>query len=491
MSAVEARRSHGVRTFAHDDPSEVTCELYRAYGHSVYRFAYHMLGNREDAEDAAQASFLSIHAALAAGTEVREPQAWVLKIARNECLGRISGRMRRPLAGSLDDEGSAEVPARGPSVPQEVELRGDVQVASVALEGLPTTQREAFVLREWLGLSTGEIADSLGTTVSAVDALLNRARRELIRAVAAGEGSAGCGQTRQALQRGLLDRRTRAHLVRCKPCRAARRAVQPGLAGIRVLVPPAAIAERLADALPGFSLAGSAAVATGAAGSGGIAALVAKSALTPVAVKTAAAAALAALAVGGATELRGLSRPSPARHASPAATAPAPAAGAEASGSRSVLVSDTGAGRRGDVGAASVGRDGAGGGVRAHGGTTHDDGAFGGGSGGRSDTERRDGTRRRPGRTRGDDGGESGSGSGGAIALRSGEHHHRSTGRDDGTDRTRFTGGDGSVAPWTGTHHHHVYWQPSGGRSGGTSGTWSGGTGGDASATGGTAGGDD
>jgi RNA polymerase sigma-70 factor (ECF subfamily) len=458
MSAVEERRSHGVRTFTHDDPSRATADLYRAFGPSVYRFAYHMLGNREDAEDASQAAFLSVHAALAAGTEVREPQAWVLKIARNECLGRITGRMRRPLAGSLDDDASAEVAARGPSVPQAVELRGDVQVASVALEGLPTTQREAFVLREWLGFSTGEIADSLGTTVSAVDALLNRARRELIRAVAAGEGTAGCGQTRLALQRGLLDRRTRAHLVRCKPCRAARRAVQPARAGVRALVPPAAIAERLADALPGFSLAGSAAVATGAAGSGGIAALAAKTALGPVALKTAAAAALAALAVGGATELRGLSRPSPARNAAaaPAGSTAATAGRRPARAHAARVVPE----RRATLLAAEIGNG----------------GAAGARSGGSRFTSRRTG---------GGDGGSSA-----AQRLRRRFHwQRRHDGRHDGTrsDRTRSDGGtvfasrrdggDGGELR-SGTHHpyHHVFWQPSGGSSPDGSGSSTGGT---------------
>ena len=86
------------------DPSRATAALYRRHGATVYRYAWHMLGSREDAEDATQATFLSVHTALTSSTPVREPQAWVLKIARNECLARIAAGMRRPLTASLDDD---------------------------------------------------------------------------------------------------------------------------------------------------------------------------------------------------------------------------------------------------------------------------------------------------------------------------------------------------------------------------------------------------
>jgi RNA polymerase sigma factor (sigma-70 family) len=275
--------------------------LYRKYGTTVYRFSWHMLGSKEDAEDATQATFLSVHSAIAGGTAVREPQAWVLKIARNECLARITQRMRRPLMDSIDDDATAQVAVAGPSVAQAVETRSDLDAASSALGRLPTSQREAFVLREWVGMSTTEIALSLGTTVSAVDALLNRARRELIRVVGGAEGAAGCSETRAGLADGILDRAARAHLVRCKSCRQVRRVMQPQLIAARAIVPPAAIAARLADSLPGFAASGSVAGAAGtaAAGGGGIAAVVAKMAAAPAAVKGVVAAFAAVAAVGG------------------------------------------------------------------------------------------------------------------------------------------------------------------------------------------------
>ena len=135
------------------DPSRATAALYRRHGATVYRYAWHMLGSREDAEDATQATFLSVHTALAGSTPVREPQAWVLKIARNECLGphpgaACGGHWRR--RSTMTRVGEVSAPA--PSVPRTVELRSDLQAARAALGRLPRSQREAYVLREWLGL---------------------------------------------------------------------------------------------------------------------------------------------------------------------------------------------------------------------------------------------------------------------------------------------------------------------------------------------------
>src|SRR6476619_5607265 len=115
------------------DAGRETAQLYGRHAAAVDRYAWQMLGARADAEDATQATFLSVHAAIAEGTVVREPQAWVLRIARNECLARIEARMRRPLTASLDDGAVAEVSAPAPSVPHRVELRSDLAAANDAL----------------------------------------------------------------------------------------------------------------------------------------------------------------------------------------------------------------------------------------------------------------------------------------------------------------------------------------------------------------------
>ena len=269
--------------------------LYKRHGDTVFRYAWHLLGRREDAEDATQATFLAVHGALSGGTAVLESGAWVLRIARNECMGRLRQTARRPAVRSLDD--GFEPPAVG-GVERTAELRDEMRTTQKTLAGLPVPEREAFVLREWLGFESSEAALALGMTAGEVDGLATRARRSLVIAVGGLEPAISCSGTRAALEAGSLDRAAKVHLLRCPVCRGVRRALRPPEASAR-----AAVAQRLSAVIPGF--------ATG--GGGIVAALTAKAATAPVLAKTAAIVA-AAVATGGAVE-QAIVREQPAHHA--------------------------------------------------------------------------------------------------------------------------------------------------------------------------------
>jgi RNA polymerase sigma factor (sigma-70 family) len=264
------------------DPGRATESLYRRHGDTVFRYAWHLLGRREDAEDATQATFLAVHKSLAGGTAVLDSSSWVLRIARNECMGRLRQTARRPSV-SLDDGFD---PPAAVGVERSAELRDEMRTAQKTLGSLPEPEREAFVMREWLGLEAGETALALGLDAGDVDGLASRARRSLVLAVGGLEPPLGCTGTRAALQAGSLDRAAKVHLLRCPVCRGVRRALRPPDAKARPLV-----VERLSAAIPGF--------ATG--GGGVLAALTAKAATAPVLAKTAAIV-VAAVAAGGAAE---------------------------------------------------------------------------------------------------------------------------------------------------------------------------------------------
>jgi RNA polymerase sigma-70 factor (ECF subfamily) len=261
------------------DPGRATELLYKRHGATVFRYAWHLLGRREDAEDASQATFLAVHRALASGTAVLEPGAWVLRIARNECLGRLRQRARVPGASSLD---GLEARAAG-GMERLAEVRDQMRVAQVTLRALPVPEREAFVLREWLGLGTAEVALAMSLTSGEIESLAGRARRSLVLAVGGLEPAVGCADTRAALETGSLGRAGTVHLLRCPMCRGVRRALRPPEAsGV-----PAIVGQRLAGALPGF-----------ASGGGGIVAvLTTKAAAAPLLAKTAAIVAAALVTV--------------------------------------------------------------------------------------------------------------------------------------------------------------------------------------------------
>ena len=157
------------------DPAELTQYLFEKHGQRVFTFCYSRLRNREEAQDAAQTTFIYVMRSLQRGVQPEFELAWLLKIAFNVCRGvrRSSGRETAVTQEVEDINELAAPPAAG--------YEGNERLAALrdALAHLPENQRRGILLREWQGLSYAEIADELGLTVGAVETLLFRARRNL------------------------------------------------------------------------------------------------------------------------------------------------------------------------------------------------------------------------------------------------------------------------------------------------------------------------
>jgi RNA polymerase sigma factor (sigma-70 family) len=172
--------------------SRDTEALYREHGTAVARLCRSLLRDRGEAEDATQQVFLSAHRALLNGAAPREPLAWLLAVARNECYARFRQHALAPVP-------AAETP-EGATADASVQVLRAGELASVWDEvgRMPSTQREAFLLREIRGLSYGQVADELSLSPPSVRSLLLRARARLrhrLGDVAAGVGSAPWVQT--------------------------------------------------------------------------------------------------------------------------------------------------------------------------------------------------------------------------------------------------------------------------------------------------------
>ena len=150
-------------------------ELYEQHGRTVLGLCRMLLRDPSEAEDAAQQTFLSAYGSLLAGSEPRYPAAWLATIARNECWSRIQQRMRQPLHEPVAEETAATTLG-----PLEAAIRNaDLAALLTAIGELPRQQRDALLLREFSGLSYGELAKALSVSEPAVESLLVRARREL------------------------------------------------------------------------------------------------------------------------------------------------------------------------------------------------------------------------------------------------------------------------------------------------------------------------
>ena len=152
-------------------PADRTFEqLYKRHAREVYQYALAVLANPADAEDVTQTTFLNAYRAFQRGERPRKPHNWLIAIAHNVCRMRWRQAGARPREVALDE-------APEPASPNDEAPNLD-EVLN-ALAGLSFNQRAALVMRELEGRSYQEIAQTLDVTVSAVEALLFRARRRL------------------------------------------------------------------------------------------------------------------------------------------------------------------------------------------------------------------------------------------------------------------------------------------------------------------------
>jgi RNA polymerase sigma factor (sigma-70 family) len=206
-------------------------DLYREHGPAVYRYALAVLGNRADAEDVTQTTFLNAYRSLEQGVRPRKPANWLLTIASNTIKQRFRQELSRPHHVELDEQVAGSIPDDdGPTV-------GEVLTA---LSKIPPQQRQAIVLREFEGRSYGEIAEILGVTTSALETLLFRARRSLAEEL---EHHLTCTEAQLAISRaadGRLGRkerrRLREHLEECPDCASFARLQQRHRGALKTLL---------------------------------------------------------------------------------------------------------------------------------------------------------------------------------------------------------------------------------------------------------------
>ncbi len=162
-------------------------QLVERYQTPVYNLAYRMLGNAQDAEDAAQETFLRLYKQFKRYDRRQKFATWLLAIAAHHCIDRL--RRRRFLWLSIEDELIGEtLTSREVSVPEpsdDVLRRENADEIARMLERLSPTHRLVIVLKYWHDQSVEEIAQTTGDSVSAVKVKLFRARQALAKALEA------------------------------------------------------------------------------------------------------------------------------------------------------------------------------------------------------------------------------------------------------------------------------------------------------------------
>jgi RNA polymerase sigma-70 factor, ECF subfamily len=178
----------------------VSADQLEAHRGELHALCLRMLGSAQDAEDALQDALLRAWRGLPRFEGRSSVRSWLYRITINACLDVIQ---RRPKWVLPTDYGSPVDPHDQPRTPREdpvwveptpddplalaegqaapearYEQREAVELAFIAaLQHLPPGQRAALILREVLGFSARETAETLDTTVAAANSALQRARK--------------------------------------------------------------------------------------------------------------------------------------------------------------------------------------------------------------------------------------------------------------------------------------------------------------------------
>jgi RNA polymerase sigma-70 factor (ECF subfamily) len=156
-------------------------EIVLKYQDKIYNLCRHMLGNAEDAEDAAQDVFLKAYQALPKFQPEASLYTWLYRIATNTCIDY----KKKPIFESLfgdSGEGEKLIHDRASDAPSPEKLYQSRQIGQ-ALEGclgiLSPKLRAIIILKEIEELPYEEIADTLEISMGTVKSRIARAREEL------------------------------------------------------------------------------------------------------------------------------------------------------------------------------------------------------------------------------------------------------------------------------------------------------------------------
>ncbi|MEO8455579.1 MAG: RNA polymerase sigma factor [Sphingomicrobium sp.] len=175
--------------------------VMRRNNQRLFRAAWQILRNREDAEDAVQSAYLKAFAAIKSFAGRSSLSTWLTRIVTNNALAHArSARRRRSLLEEsdvpiLDDYREMLMRGSMSVSPERAVARGQIrQIVDDAINQLPAPFRTVFVLRQIEELDVGEVAERLGIPAATVKTRHLRARRRLQRLLGPGLSGALSGK---------------------------------------------------------------------------------------------------------------------------------------------------------------------------------------------------------------------------------------------------------------------------------------------------------
>lgn len=160
-------------------------QLIDRHATAIVNLAYRMVGNRAEAEDLAQETFLSAFKALSTFRADSKFSTWLYRIATNKCKDWL--RVKRPgqAQHDVDVEEGLDVYVAEERTPEHLLSQQQVaQELEQAIQRLPPLYREAFVLKHIEGLSYEEMQEILGVNSDTLKMRVYKGRVQLSRELA-------------------------------------------------------------------------------------------------------------------------------------------------------------------------------------------------------------------------------------------------------------------------------------------------------------------
>jgi RNA polymerase sigma-70 factor (ECF subfamily) len=166
--------------WAAEQRQEAFRELVERHSRMVFRMAYRMTGNEQDAEDVVQETFLKAYRGMDRFDSRASFSTWVFRIASNCAIDLLRKRKRRPEAPAFADGPDGPGASSADPSPQDAAQGSEIgRRVNGALAALTPQERTAFVLRHFEGQPIEEIARLLGVRANAAKQTVFRAVRKL------------------------------------------------------------------------------------------------------------------------------------------------------------------------------------------------------------------------------------------------------------------------------------------------------------------------
>ncbi|HOP05771.1 MAG TPA: sigma-70 family RNA polymerase sigma factor [candidate division Zixibacteria bacterium] len=159
--------------------------LVELYQNQVINICYRFVRDKTDAEDLAQETFIEVYFSINRFRQQSSLGTWIHRIAVSKSLDLLKQYSRLKRGGGSQgtvrlDARAVDIPAPSWTGPDRIlEDKESLDILTQALNSLPKKQHVALILSTYDGMTYQEIADTLGTSLSAVESLIYRARENL------------------------------------------------------------------------------------------------------------------------------------------------------------------------------------------------------------------------------------------------------------------------------------------------------------------------